>query len=105
MVQPEEHDGGAIDVVSRAIAELWEAGCPVARDSKKLATIAVRRWRSVTRRAHNASISARIEDLVKGLIEQCEPDPRLVGPLRRDYEYLAEQISPLLAKATREGVE
>lgn len=81
-----------------AVAAAWEAGCPVAgSDPARHAAIArraVRRWRSGSRRGVPAD--GRVADLARGLIAAFEPDPGLVGPLARDYEYLATQIATAL---------
>jgi hypothetical protein len=56
----------------------------------------LRRWHSIARRHRKSgrlSHADRIRDLAKGLIDACEPDPALVGPLARDYECVAEAIA------------
>lgn len=65
-----------------------------------MAPVAMRRWSSFGRRGlHEGDFGARVRDLVKGLIAHFEPEPRLVGPLRRDYECVAERIASVLAQA------
>jgi hypothetical protein len=60
-----------------------------------MAQMAFRRWRSFSRRSRirKASRADRIRDLARGLVEAFEPDPRLVGPLMRDYECVAEAFA------------
>ena len=83
----------AAEVVA-AIAALWEEGCPVASDPAETAPIAIRRWNSSARRGVKAGdFRARTHDLAKGLVYHFERDPKLVGPLWRDYEYLADRIA------------
>jgi hypothetical protein len=83
----------AIDAASRA-------GCPVIYDSSRVeetARLAVRRWRSSARRGiDQADQTARVRDLTRGFIEQLESDPKMVGPLVRDYEYLAGEVAKAL---------
>jgi hypothetical protein len=87
-------------MVVAAIAQAWEEGCPVASRPEAIAAIAIRRWLSSGRRGLKASdVEGRIRDLAKGLISQFEPDPALVGPLRRDYEFLAGRIAEAFGAA------
>jgi hypothetical protein len=85
------------DVIERAIAAVeaaWDDGCPVvsheATKRQKVASLALRRIRSFERRG--IASADEIKDLASGLIVQLEENPRLVGPLRADYEYLAAKI-------------
>ena len=64
------------------------AGCPVAgsgdADRQEIAEVAVRRWRSFTRRSARpgrASRAERTEDLAKGLRDRFEADSALTGPV------------------------
>ena len=79
----------------RAVEAAWAVGCPVAggdsTDQAAIARRAVRRWNSALRRGIAAD--ERIADLARGLIDGFEARPELVGPLARDYEYLAAQIA------------
>lgn len=85
-------------VVLTAVEAAWEAGCPVAGSEPgrraEIARRAVRRWRSANRRG--ASPQHRVEDLAIGLIAAFESEPKAVGPLARDYDYLAAQIAAAL---------
>jgi hypothetical protein len=87
----------AVAEVERAIAELWEQGCPVAGHPQEMAAIAIRRWFSSARRGiDQQDLQARINDLVKGLIARCEAHPEHVGRIRRDYECIAEASARVL---------
>jgi hypothetical protein len=82
-----------LDLVRAAIRAAWENGCPVA-NVDALAPLALRRWcSSEFRGVDRYDRDARVRDLASGLIEALEPAPRRVGPLRRDYEWLAGQIA------------
>ena len=86
-----------LDRIAAVMAEAWDEGCPVAQRAAETAPIALRRWRSGARRhVPLHSREARIQDLADGLIERFETNPRLVGALKRDYEYLAARIVDLL---------
>lgn len=79
------------------MTDAWEDGCPVARPDEKVAATAVRRWQSAKQRGVDVgNVDLRVRDLALGLIASCERDPRLVGPLKRDYEYLARAIATRL---------
>ena len=80
-----------------AVAAAWQSGCPVAdwrpEGQAALADICLRRYGSLARRGVGAGDrAAQIHDLARGLVEAFEQDRRLVGPLIRDYEWLAEQV-------------
>ncbi|MEH1167055.1 hypothetical protein V6V47_16900 [Micromonospora sp. CPCC 205539] len=84
------------------LADLWDRGCPVASpdDREHLVDVGLRRWRSFQRRhprVRQPSHEARIRDLVRGLVEANEAAPRLVGPLVKDYECVAEAIAAAAA--------
>ena len=90
---PEVH----ADVVA-AIRCAWDEGCPVAGQDldrrTKQANVAVRRWRSSSRRhPRKLTPQVQVEDLAKGLRDAFEADPKLVGPLMEDYRYLAARIA------------
>jgi hypothetical protein len=83
-----------------AVDELWEHGCPVATRPEETAATAMRRWRSRARRGVQPSdFEGGVRDLVKGLIAAAPGDPRLVGPLKRDYECVARALAALLRDA------
>ena len=95
--------------IERIVASklLWanDDGCPVAPRTEELAnemaSIARRRWSSFERRSKNIpdTMDNRINDLARGLAATFEHDGlRLVGPLIKDYEWLAEQIAPIFAE-------
>jgi hypothetical protein len=72
-------------VALAALADLWKAGCPLASpaDRERLVDAGLRRWRSFHRRhprVRQPSDEARVRDLVRGLIDAVEAEPRLVGP-------------------------
>jgi hypothetical protein len=80
-----------------AIADLWVQGCPVAGpdERERLVNVGFRRVRSFCRRhprIRQPSHEDKVRDLVRGLIETFEPEPRLVGPLAEDYECVAQAI-------------
>ena len=91
--------------VAIKIRQAWNDGCPVAphsdSDAAVMAAIARRRWNSYERR--NASIpdtfENRIKDLARGLAEKYTTGGwAMVGPLITDYQWLSEQIAPILAE-------
>jgi hypothetical protein len=58
----------------------------------------LRRWRTAAnRRIGVGDIEAHVQDLVGYLIAIREREPRLVGPLKVDYEYLARCVAKRLA--------
>ncbi|MGW5669917.1 hypothetical protein [Micromonospora sp. NPDC003776] len=81
-----------------ALTELRDAGCPVVSPDhvEQMADIGLRRWHSFARRHRPrgpASLDARVRDLVRGLVDACEPEPSLTGPLTRDYECVAWAVA------------
>ncbi|SCE69833.1 hypothetical protein GA0074695_0400 [Micromonospora viridifaciens] len=94
-------------VVLAALADLWDQGCPIASpdDRERLVDVGLRRWHSFHRRhprMRQPSQDARIRDLVRGLVEAVEAEPRLVGPLLKDYECVAEAIAAAAVSPMRE---
>ena len=86
--------------VVAAIARACEEGCPVASRPEDIAPIAIRRWYSSNRRGLKPSDrKGRIRDLAKGLVAHFDFEPTLIGPLRKDYEYLAECVAEALELA------
>ena len=83
--------------VEAAVAAAWESGCPVAGSQTEAqarnADNFLRRFGSFARRGVDGDDpDAIIRDLARGLAEVHEPNLKLVGPLMRDYEWLAEQV-------------
>lgn len=81
----------------------WDDGCPIApheeADAARMAAIARRRWDSYERRNRNIpdTVDNRVKDLARGLAEKYTPDGwRMAGPLISDYQWLCEQIAPIL---------
>ena len=88
-----------IRLAREAAESAWEEGCPVASAADRIAPIAVRRWLSSNRRGvAEDQLDHRIKDLAKGLIERFQREPRLVGRLKVDYEYLAGRIAEALSE-------
>jgi hypothetical protein len=83
--------------VVAAIARASDEGCPVASRPEEIAPVAIRRWGSSSRRGLKPSDrQGRIRDLAKGLVAHFDFEPTLVGPLRKDYEYLAACVAEAL---------
>ena len=80
----------------RALEHAWEGGSPVAGSTpdvrESIATVAVRRIRSFSRRGVAQNDAARAGDLARGLVAKFERNPGLVGPLIRDYRRLADTL-------------
>lgn len=96
MANPRGDD--AFRMALAAVEAAWDAGCPVAGSDPDrravIARLAVRRWRSAVRRGVDPA--HRVEDLAVGLIAAFEAEPKLVGPLGRDYDDLAARIAAAL---------
>ncbi len=83
--------------VTDAVEACWNEGSPVAgqcaEDWQRTAEIAIRRINSFARREVPAgNHQAQVNDLALGLIQAFEDQPKLVGPLLIDYEYVAEKV-------------
>jgi hypothetical protein len=93
-----DHDVRA-EVVS-ALSRLFAQGCPlpVPTQQEAMAEVGMRRWASYPRRhrGRSGARDERVDDLVKGLVEAFEADRRLVGPLVKDYECVAEAIAAVV---------
>lgn len=93
-----DHDVRA-EVVS-ALSRLFAAGCglPLQTQREAMADVGMRRLASYPRRhrGRSGTRDERVGDLVKGLVEAFEADRRLVGPLVKDYECVAEAISAVV---------
>ena len=91
-----------VRLAAQAIKAAWEKGCPIASAAYETAPIAVRRRLSFRRRGLAVDrFEDWIKDLAKGLIERFERDPRFIGPLSFDYEYLAGRIAEALSTQGR----
>ena len=89
-------------VLGRLVAtteRLWDDGCPVAGDGRRVAVIALRSWRSFKQRAglKHPTFDKRVADLAKGLRDGLEPEPAMCGPLMRDYRDLARALDDVLS--------
>ncbi len=88
--------------IVEAITKLWQEGSPIAGQPEVMVQIAIRRYYSAGRRGVNPSdAQTRVADLTKGLIAHFENDPKLVGPLRKDYEYAAQRIDQILREENK----
>ena len=91
-----EIDAQLMRNVVAAVEGCWNEGSPVvdyARESwQQVAHVAIRRIRSLDRRnVSDTDHAAQLRDIAKGLIATFEKDPKLVGQLIVDYEYVAER--------------
>lgn len=80
-----------------ALTHAFNDGSPVVSDSlelrREIAVTALRRIRSFHRRG--VAINDRphcIRDLAKGLANHLEAEPNLVGPLIKDYQFIASGL-------------
>ena len=104
-VQPKEdaklserpEDDEVLAALVTALTLAWNSGSPVAGQSieqrREIAVVVLRRIRSFRRRGapiHDRGFCVR--DLAKGLVACCEAEPKLVGPLMRDYEFVASRL-------------
>jgi hypothetical protein len=79
---------------AQALEAAWQDGSPVAgsepRRRTEIAGAAIRRIRSFSRRGvPNGDHARQVVDLAKGLAAQFEFEPKRVGPLIKDYQYVA----------------
>jgi len=85
----------------QAVAAAWEEGCPVAGSTeeqrRKIAQVALRRWRSFARRQPTADHEERVRHLAAGLGERFHGGN--LGPLREDYRFLANAIGRAIGNA------
>lgn len=91
-----------------AVAAAWESGCPVAdwrpAGQAAIADVCLRRYGSLARRGVGAEDRAgKIRDLARGLVEASGQERALVGPLIRDYEWLAEQVLTAITTQAPDG--
>jgi hypothetical protein len=83
-----------LEPILEALRQARNEGNPVAEPSHDYARVALRRWSSSAHRGLDpVDREGRIRDLAKGLIAHFERDPKLVGPLKVDYEYVARVIA------------
>lgn len=80
------------DTILAAVKKAAKDGCPVAGDDARCARIAAIAIRRIESRARRGSKVSAQRDLCVGLVQQLEPEPGLVGPLLKDYDYLAGEI-------------
>lgn len=100
-----EIDSQLLSEVVVAVDACWDKGSPVVGQTpeswQNVAHVAIRRMRSFTRRKISSTDhAAQVRDIAMGLIAAFENDPKLVGPMISDYEYVAERILE-----TSKGVE
>jgi hypothetical protein len=79
------------------VASAWEEGCPVAGSTPEKQTadaaVCLRRLRSLARRGVDSDDRPKVvRDLALGMVAADEQDLRSIGPLIRDYEWLAERV-------------
>lgn len=91
------NDDEIVTALVTALTRAFNDGSPVAGQSlerrREIAIVALRRIRSYRRRS--ASIDDRshwIRDLAKGLVNHLEAEPNLVGPLTKDYQFVASEL-------------
>ena len=89
-------DDRLVDEITSAIESCWQVGSPVVGSTvetwRDLAHVAIRRIRSFDRRNVPADDdAAQIRDIANGLVDRFEDDPKLVGPLFEDYQFVARQ--------------
>ena len=90
-------DEEVLTALVAALTRAFDDGSPVSGQSlerrRDIAVAALRRIRSFRRRrVPNDDRSSCIRDLAKGLINYLEAKPDLVGPLMKDYQFVASQL-------------
>jgi len=97
MVSDQDKDEMALTAFVAALTRAFHEGSPVVGKSTKrrhkLAAVALRRIKSFERRGVSTNDRARcIRDLARGLADQFEAKPSLVGPLIEDYRFVANGL-------------
>jgi hypothetical protein len=90
-------DDEVLTALVAALTRAFDAGSPVAGQSverrREIAVAALRRIRSFRRRSVSSDDRPRcIRDLAKGLADYLEAAPNLVGPLMKDYQFVASGL-------------
>jgi hypothetical protein len=90
-------DDEALTVLVTALTRAFNDGSPVAGQSierrREIAVIALRRIRSFRRRGVPIEDQlCCIRDLARGLVHYLEAEPNLVGPLTKDYQFVASRL-------------
>jgi len=90
-------DDAALTALVESLTCAFQDGSPVAGQSldrrREIALAALRRIRSFRRR--RVPINDRshcVRDLAKGLVDHLEDEPGLVGPLMKDYQFIASGL-------------
>ena len=90
-------DEEVLTALVAALTRAFDDGSPVSGQSlerrRDIALAALRRIRSFRRRrVPNDDRSSCIRDLAKGLVDYLEATPDLVGPLMKDYQFVANRL-------------
>ena len=90
-------DGEVLTALVASLTRAFDDGSPVAGQSfyrrREIAVAALRRIRSFKRRRVLIDdLPHCIQDLAKGLADYLEAAPNLVGPLIKDYQFLASRL-------------
>jgi hypothetical protein len=94
--------------VTAAVEACWTEGSPVAGSSpdqwQETAQRAIRRIRSFSRRnLSELDRDSQIRDIANGFVAAFESEPKLVGPLIIDYQYVAEKTLEAVRRYEGEG--
>ncbi len=86
-----------VEALVRVLENLQKAGSPVAgltaTRREEVASFALRRMQSFGRRGiAEAEFGRKVTDLANGLATKFERQPQLVGPLIKDYEFVAQYL-------------